>query len=417
MVRRSVLSVADQAVLSIGGFTTAIVVAIYCSKEAFALYALLQCVILLLSGLVGSAVTQPMNVLGAPMSARRFRDYAATLGVIQGVAGGLSSACLAVAAVVMGAAGVGATVTDAVWMTAGTAFFVQAREFTRQIMFTRLCPGRALVNDVTYTAGVLALALTFGPGGASAATALSWIAIMAAVCMVLGAIQTAPFWTRGAVQLRRVWTDNLAYGRWAAATTLTSFALTYLPLFVLPLFGGIDGVATIEVGRHLLAPLVSFRVAMANVIIPRAAMLHANEGRERMNAFLMRLATLIACGFAVYCIALIARPDVALDLLYRGKYAGAEPMVRMWACITLLSMASFVPVVGFNVMRRPDLLFRVSLVAAITNVALTFGLVPVMGAFGVLFARAGGEATQAVGGALLYTRADVDKKPVVRFGT
>ena len=148
--RKGVLAVADQALVSGANFATGFLMARFCTKEEFGGYVLAFSVMLFLNGLQAALITGPMMVLGAAREGDDFRRYVTALGAAQLATGaaltGIAFAAVGVMFLLPSAEGL----RGAFLGMAAALFFVQTQEFVRRVLFTRLEPARAFVNDCVF---------------------------------------------------------------------------------------------------------------------------------------------------------------------------------------------------------------------------------------------------------------------------
>ncbi len=418
LVRKGAVAAIDQAVLSGAGFATAVLLAWSCAKVEFGLYAFVLMLQLLAAGLAGSFVTRPLTVLGPSMTPRAFRGFVASAAVWQVVAGAASAVLLLAIAGASASVDAWHVASGALAWSAAAVVTWQGREFIRQVLFTQQRPGAVLANDVLNVAGTLALLVVLArAGGLDAAAVFRCNAMVGAVTLAFGLWQIRGAFDFGAIDLAATARRNVAYGRWAAVITVAGFATTQLPVLVFPAFTGLVGLAAIEAARHVLAPVAILRTASGNLLMPRAASVFADRGRDGLHAFVTRALGLVGVLSAVYGVVAAVLPESMLWLLYGDKFAGAGAYVCLWVFVQLVSHASFSASVGLEAMRRPDVVGRVAVGAALAFLALLGACVPLFGAHGVLVAWGVTELGRAVVLVSRYSREGVERRPVVGWGT
>jgi len=297
-------------------------------------------------------------------------------------------------------------------------FFVLGREFVRQVLFTRLRPGAVLLNDGLYGVGLIAAILSLrARGWLEAPTIFQAMAGVAGGALALGVIQIREYLTRRPQPLGKTIRRNWAFGKWSVANALSSAGMGQAFMFIVAAFAGPVAVASLEVSRLLVAPLNIVRTAITNVAIPKASRLFSREGRGGMNPFIRRAAAVLIVIFLVYCAFLLVSPGTVLHLVYGDRYSGIELTIRLWAVVFLGMALRTLPGIGLSAMRRPDLLFKTSVLAAVATIGAAWGLVPTLGVTGGMIAAILGELLCLGAATYVYRRPGVDQKPVVGFGT
>lgn len=418
LVRKGAVAAVDQAILSAAGFATAVLLACSCAKAEFGLYAFVLMLQLLAAGLAGSFVTRPLTVLGSSMTPRAFRGYVASASVWQLVVGAASAALLLVAAAVSASVDSWRIASGALAWSAATTVTWQGREFVRQVLFAEQRASAVLVNDALNAAGTLgALVVLATSGGLDAAAVFQCSAAVGAATLAIGLVQIRRAFDFRALDLRAAGRRNVAYGRWAAVITVAGFATTQLPVLVFPAFTGLVGLAAIEAARHVLAPVTILRTASGNLLMPRAARVFADRGRDSLHAFVTRTLGLVGALSVAYAAVAAAAPEWMLSLLYGDRFAGAGAYVLLWVFVQLVSHGSFTASVGLEAMRRPDVVGRVAVASAIAFLALLGACVPLFGAHGVLVAWGVTELGRALVLVSRYAREGIEGRPVVGWGT
>jgi len=416
--RLGALALADQAVFSGTGFAVAFLLAVFCAKAEYGAYVIPFYALTLSSAVLSSFVLRPMVVLGAPEPLAAFRRYATALLIVQAGLGLALALALGLVVVVLSMAAVESRVVATFGALAGAIVFVLGREFVRQVLFTRLRPGAVLLNDSLHGAALIAAVLWLRTQGwLEAPIIFRTMALVAGGALGLGVIQVRAYLTRRPQSLGETIRRNWAFGKWSVANALSSAGMGQAFMFIVAAFAGPVAVASLEVSRLLVAPLNVVRTAVTNVAVPRASRLFSREGRGGMHPFIRRATAVLTAIFLVYCAVLLVSPGTLLHLVYGDKYPGTELTVRLWAVVFLGMALRTLPGIGLSAMRRPDLLFKTSVLAAVATLGAAWVLVPAVGVTGGMMAAILGELLCLGAAMYVYHRPGVDRKPVVEFGT
>ena len=191
--RKSLWALADQGAQSATNFLTSLLLARLCAPRQFGAYVLASSALLAGSGLQGALVTGPMTVLGAGRDGDDWKSYATTLAIAQVFLGILMAAVAA--AVPAGWFGLGDDLRSVLWAMSVALPLVQAREFCRQVLYTRMRASEAFFNNLFYSVaqltGVILLWKLGGPSwnGTGETPAALWLTarnvflVMAAVSL------------------------------------------------------------------------------------------------------------------------------------------------------------------------------------------------------------------------------------------
>ena len=385
--RKSLWALADQGAQSATNFLTSLLLARLCAPKQFGAYVLALSALLAGNGLQGALLTGPMTVLGAGRDGDDWKSYATTLAVAQVFLGILMAAVAA--AVPAGWLGLGDDLRSALWAMSVALPLVQAREFCRQVLYTRLRASEAFFNNLFYSVAQLTgVILLWKLGGQSTSgagevltalwlTARNVFLLMAAVSLagtLVGLWQIRRDLTRRIPGARRDLLKTWHFSRWKLGNQFGVLLAGQASLWAIGGLKGTSGVGMVEAARLVLAPLQILWLGVPKVLDPRAVRLYERQGARHLRNFLKRLLPLWSAPFLAYGLIVLAAPEYWLDLLFGEKYEGAGAIVMLWVLVYVLLGLRVMPALVLNALKRPDVMLFVSIPVGVVTVLSTAGL-------------------------------------------
>jgi len=397
VLRKGMLSVFDQAVVSGTSFITSVLIGRLCSPNDLGVYYLALSVVLFLRGIQEQIISAPYAVYchrhkGASLSA-----YTGSTLVHQFVLMGIAVACGAGTAAAL-SAGIGpAELAPAAWAVVGAVPFLLFREYLRQLAFGRLALRTAVLLDI----GVAALQF----GGLAVLAVLGELSVVSVYLVMGGACALAAWgWWRArrdevVVQPSRVlpdWKGNWSFSRWALASHLVGCSTPYiLPWFV----AAVDGTAAtgiLAACNTLVGLANAFMMGLSNYLTPKAAQSFSEGGVHELRRILRKTAILFVVsigGFALFCT--VAGNTVA-EFVYGPEFSGAGPVLTVLAFSLLAGSVAMTAGNGLWAMERPSANFRADICALLVTVMAAVTLTPPFGVLGAAAASLAGATTDAV---------------------
>ena len=334
----------DQVLLSATNFVTGMLLARFAAPGTYGAYALAFGTLLVLQGIQSALITSPLTILGAPREGDDLRRFVSALAIAQVALGlGMSALCLLFSGVGIGLAP-GAEVPRVFLAMGAASFFVQSQEFCRRVLYARLLPGRALLNDVVFCClqlgGVSALWLLdrHHAGGAEpwlcGRNVFFAMGISALAGTLTGIIQARSFFLPGKPNgLRGLLAEAWEMGRFGLGAQAGQAMFLLANRLAAAGAGGTIGVAMLEAPRLLVAPLQIIGASAGTLSAPRAARAYASGGKRALLRFLSPIAAVWAAAFVGYAAIIAAAPGFWLRAFYGQKYSGAETILVLW-CLT-----------------------------------------------------------------------------------
>jgi O-antigen/teichoic acid export membrane protein len=226
--------------------------------------------------------------------------------------------------------------------------------------------------------------------GANTAAALFCIAMAPPTpCSAAGAPPFGAFLSRLAHFIGWSVMSNLAYNGYA-----------HLPPLILGALAGPVPVAVFQAMRNFAQPLATLTTAIDNFDKPRAARAMAKDGTLGLRRALLRTTAALATLSAPYLILLAVMGDRLIRTFYGSRYDGHSHVLWWFVGAHLAVVVAYPLETSLFLIRRPDLLFRSRLVAALAGIALSVTLVPTWGITGAMAALIGGLAVSGVAAAV-----------------
>lgn len=334
-ISKGIVSVADQASISVSSLAVNLALVRGASKEDYGLFTLVIAAILLAQSVQNALVLSPLTSLAAQPDAKA-RD--AVIGVAFRGQMILAAICGVVATVaVMVADGLGLSAFGApIAIAVGIALTgTLLREALRAAQYIRHREAEALGADVAYLALVaLFLAYAWVSHGLTATTALLATGASAMLTSVSGILLLFRQIPAPRQTLRAVSVDLWAMGRWALPSVLSTWVYTNGYAYLINAYMGAAAVAEVSAARLFTVPVTLLVTAWSSVARPHLSASHKSGGGPQSLRFLLAsVAALIAVGLAYYAAIALAYPQ--LQSAMGAKYANIGPLVVAWGCVTI----------------------------------------------------------------------------------
>lgn len=335
----------DQAVVSVGNFAMAVVMARLLGPGQFGQFALLWTLVMLALGVHWALLSSPMqNTLAAAEPAERpallpaLGLHALAIAAIGAllipiVFSGLAPQALAGATLVAMA-------------MAGAAIVMQ--EFTRRWLLATERPAVALTSDLMRHLGGLALLATCGAMGLASlafglvALALGALLALAPLALDLRGLQGRPGLSRA---LARQHADT---GRWLLPSVLLQTVVSGAPLYLATASVGAAAAGGYRAVYNLMTPIVSLTEALETFLPLRAAAAYQRGGREGLATVILRWGLPLGLGCMVFVLAVWALGASLLRFAFGADYAVYAPAMLPLALAMLLQFSTYL----FNVRLR-----------------------------------------------------------------
>jgi O-antigen/teichoic acid export membrane protein len=401
MLRKSLVSLADQAVVSATNFAITVMLGRLCGKPEVGLYYLALQLVFFARSIQEQVISSPYLVYARRHEGAAAARYAGSTLVHE-------IGLLGVIAALLAAAWWGGWGTSEMrgllLLLIGVAPLMLLREFLRQISFANLRVGEALALDVAVSVLQLAgLALAAWYGVLS--TPLTYLALGAGS----GLAALGWFWRRrGSFVPRRTtvaahWFHNWRFGRWALASQLLGSSMPFFLPWIVAATHGQAATGALGVGTTLIGFANMFVLGLSNFVCPRAAQGFAQGGTRELTSVLKQAAATYLAVLVPFAAAMVVAGRPLMTLIYGPEFADAGAIMAILACGAVANSLGITAGNGLWAMELPSANFRADVCAMLTWIVTTALLVPPFGPLGAALASSAGTTVGAVvrGGVLL----------------
>lgn len=374
----TVVSVADQVIVSGVNFATVVAVGRFCSKEELGIYSLA------FSGLLLVRCVQETLMTGPYIYLRHRREdrgagYAGSVLVHHVTLTALAVCGLLAAAGVVHLGGYRWPLLPLVLLMAGVGPLILLRDFARQMSFAHLEIRRCLLLDGTAAAAQLS--------GVAALIALQRLGV-GSVYLVIGIATGIPslVWLWGnrqrfrvtAGQWTRDWVENWNFGRWLlAGHLLGSVAPFVVPWALVMTDHGVEAVGLLAASAGVAGLSNTLMMGLNNLLSAKAAAAYARGGIDALQRVLVETALLLVGVLACFTLLFLVMGSWIAAALYGASYAEAGPIIAILSFGMLLLGMSIAAGNGLCVLGRPSANLRADAAGFITlAAALAVLLVP-----------------------------------------
>lgn len=331
MIRRTVISVVDQALLSATNFAFGITLIRFATKEEYGLYSQLINLQPLLSPFHAGVFVNAYLAIASRMSDPRRSQYRSGMARVE-IAFTLLSSVIAAVGMFAVARLLGLALPWTTSVAAAAALLgLWWREFARARNYVDLQPERVLRLDAGYALGVIcATAIGAWKGITSAEYALG-CAGLAAILVASGPVLAAA--RSGITDLVTMKADlaqSWRTGRWDVFSSFLTWGYAQTYVYFAAIQGGLVGAAEISAGRLLAMPLALLWASYGNVLVPSAARLFS-EGSPGAVRTLARRSVLLVVGCSVaYGVVLVLLLPLAQRLLFGDRFPHIRTLAVLW---------------------------------------------------------------------------------------
>ena len=361
----ALVSLADQAIISGGNFTSGVIAALSLSTQEFGLYVLATLIILEATGVQNALTLQPMTVNGAGLTEHQFGRYFSAQILIQ-------IATIAVSTVIVVAVAllweplrpltVPLAVATAAWQT---------QEFCRRALYTRSAVVSAAFNNfISYGFQAGILTLLYWTIDMTIQEALWVVAITSLLGAAVGLWQMRSYLSRERDSIPDVARESFRLGRWIASSYLLSAASVGAYPALLAALTGLASTAGLGIVKQAVGPLHLLTRPLENFFLPRAARALDQHGTAALTQVLWRATRFSVPLFVVYILILVVAGDWVIRLVYGERYVEHADALRVFALSDLL----WLPVIVFRLELAARRLQRYLLLVEAWSALVVYGL-------------------------------------------
>ncbi|HEY1543215.1 MAG TPA: polysaccharide biosynthesis C-terminal domain-containing protein [Xanthobacteraceae bacterium] len=367
------LTLADQAIVSTGGFFATVIIGRGTNPSQLGAYAIAISVLASLFTIQGSLITLPYSIqrhrpFGTP------QENAGSALAEGGLMSALVVAGLALLAAGWLAHGAAPQLIAMTWALVAVAPFALLREFARRFSFAHLHLGHVLALDavvavlqlaslgwLSWTGRLSAVSACVALGASCAVAAIGWLYVARAEFTISGA------------ELRRTVRHGWSLGKWLFVNQIMVQVQRYATHWLTLVVAGVAVTGVYAACLSIVAFANPLMFGLGNMLAPRSAMAWKERGGIGLRRQAIGDALLFAAILAPFCLLVLFAGNGLMHLLYGGpEYEGHGSVVAV------LAFASFASAVGTPAsnalasMERPRAIFVVGTVSTVLTVALVW---------------------------------------------
>ncbi len=380
-------AVAAQAIYSGTTFLSTVILGRLCDADSFGVYYLAFSAVLFVQGIQERLVSTPYTVYCNRCSRDGLARYTGSILLHQVGLSLLASAGFLAASAVFALSGAMRELAPVMCMVAGVLPLLMLRSFFRQMLIAHLDLTTAAILDLAVAAfqltGLLALGAT---GGLTALTAYLIMGVSNGIAIAGWFTLARPALSFSLSQAVADWRRNWTFAKWIVASSLVGSAAVYAIPWILTAVR--DTSATALLGACLsLVGLANMAMAgLDSYLTPKAARSFAQHGLPGLMAVLWKSSLLIAVLLASMVVFFAVAGGPLTEIVYKGKYVGAGPIVTLLALGVLVNNLGNSAGRGLWVLDRPRGNLLPDAALSIVTLAVFFALVHPLGALGAAIA-------------------------------
>jgi O-antigen/teichoic acid export membrane protein len=347
VIRATLVSTIDQALLSALNFGLAFLLIHSATKDEYGLYAQLTSLQSFFSPIHAGIFVSAYLAIATRQQGNQLLRFRASMARSECVVA-VGSALIVFGTCFLGGRIFGSALT----LGTSTAFCAALvglwwREFIRTTQFAQLNYRQALRVDAIYCAASVAATTAVATLMTLSVRNIFW-------CLALGAVIAAatPLISsiRGAVvDAQEIWRDlrlSWRIGQWDVLGSIVTWGYQQSYVYFAALHGGLASAAEISAARLLVTPLALTWTSYANVLRPRGSQLLSVGSHSELHRLAFRSSAFVVVGTCGYAIAMLAALPFLQRLAFANKYEHLAPLVLCWTiyiCLTgLTTVASSV---------------------------------------------------------------------------
>lgn len=419
-LRKSVLAMVDQAVVSLAAFATVAILGRFAGQSELGRYYLPFTILLFTVNVQGELVTSAYAVYRHRRTGRQLREYSGSVMVFEGVMA-FTGMCLFWGLWAASRYG---------WMPRELAdcFFVlglaapawQIRAFLRYYSFANLQFFAPLVMDSVATVSQLVILFSLvGAGWLLASTVHAALGVACLLGVAAWVAYDRPKVRINRSRLWRDWKENWSFSRWALVSQLIGCGAPYVVPWLVARHLGHPAAGVLAACTNLCGISTMFVLGIAHSLTPHAARAYATGGVAHLRRVLWRSAIAFAVGLTLFCMVMFFSGEFLMGALYGPQFTDTGWTLVLLSLATLANSMAIVAGNGLWAIDRPRANLWADAVTLLVTLGATEILLPVAGVAGVagaiLLGNSLGAATRV--GVLLMMLDDLASHPLVSVGT
>lgn len=401
MFRKSVLSIADQAVVSATNFAITIILGRLCGKPEVGLYYLALQIVFFARGVQEQLISSPYLVYAGRRRGRDAQVYAGSslvheLALLAGVSFLLGITSLT--------GMMSPALAEVLGLLAIAAPLILLREYIRQVAFADLRVVEALsLDSAVCLLQIVGLLIAAWCGVLSTSLTYLILGMGCGVATLVWLVRRGGTFAAEQQAIYADWLHNWNFGRWALASQLLGSSVPFVLPWIVAGTHGEAATGTLGVGTTLIGFANMFVLGLSNFICPRAAQAFASGGPRELVGVLKQATAMYLSVLVPFALAMIFAGQPLMTFVYGPEFADAGLIMAVLACGAVANSLGITAGNGLWAMELPRANFRADVCALVAWIIATALLVGPYGAFGAALASAAGTIVGAGvrGGVLL----------------
>lgn len=402
----SVLSLADQIVVSAARFLTTLIVGRYCGPEGLGIFVLINALLIMAAVTQESLVFSPFVVYSRSMRGRRLRVYTGSILMHWLFLSLLCASLFAIAAVVLRFSSWEQSpyislISLLAVVTPGALLW----EFSRRHALASLRMDRALAIDISFAVIQLGLLVYWGwTEQLTVLIALSVIGLSTTAVGMFYAWQLSkrvlvfPAWVRRDLQ------KNTRFGRWIFFGQAFGWVQAYSIPWFLTLYAG-ERATGIMMACHTLVLLLNpLQLGISNWLGPTLAKANATAGSSAVRRITLKAMALLTIGSVLFWFFLLVFGEWFLSLAFGPQYQGHGHLLGILGISAIGFSITVAAVNGLAALDRPNFVFRGTLWGTIVTIGSFFPLVIFLEITGGAIALSVGSLVTAIIHVVMFLR-------------
>lgn len=382
------LAILDQGLISSSNFLVGILLARWLVPAEYGAFSLAFSVLLLLSYVYQSLVSEPQAVFSGSAYGQCLRGYLKALLKIQWVITICGLIVLGSCAAIVYLMGKGDGLPGALTGVAIASPCMLFFWLLRRSCYMNLAPARAAMGASIYFVLVTSgLFVCYKKSLISPLTAYLLMALGAAGTGLFLLSQVNKILPPDSVEgptAGQAWRKHWDYGRWALAVSVVTWIPYYMYYPLVSMFSGMKAAGQLKALMNLSQPLEQSYTALAILFLPYAARVCREKGIASSGPLVRWITLLFVGGAVAYWGVLIPFKGFAFHILYGGKYMEVAPLLPYVAIGTTMWCAAFGPAILLRAIESPDSIFYARAVASALSLIIGVPATKMFGLWGVV---------------------------------
>ena len=388
---KSVLGLADQAIVSGTNFLITVIVGRLCGINELGVYALGFSIVILIVNMQESLIFVPYTVYVNHTPKKSRALHTGSIFIQYCLFSVLAVICLIVSATFLSTVFEYNRITTLIWILAGITPFILLREFGRRFAFANLHIAAALIIDL----GVVRILISglVWLGLIAKLSAITTYAVVGLACAIVSLVWLSKF----SKSMKVNWSDvkreikrSLLFGRWVLASQITGTFHGYLMFWMLALMISTSATGAYTACWAIVSIANPLILGIGNVLAPRAARLYAESGSKEVRRVILKTTLLMGGVMILFCVMMFLFGGELMSFFYGNDYEGFESTIRVLAMGIVLSALTITVDIGLRIIEKPNKNFKACLIGLGVTIVVGPYLVVQWGVLGAAYSMLAG---------------------------